>query len=126
MLAVVPGDLLSPRRRQRDLTEHYADASEVTGLPARQQRHSHRVRYQGPDGPGELRQQMTGHWPVTAAPRPIHPARPGWSRGHGAVRRRLVPVRNHQPIKTCHRIISDKRALILIPREGYFQAGAFL
>ena len=128
MLALVPQwdllNLLADAGRAEPTFTLRMDA-EVTGL-LRDGETITGVRYQGPDGPGELRAELTvacdGRTSTVRSqagmvPRefPV-PFDVGWFRleATSPIKYQLTPR------------ISDKRALILIPREGYFQAGAFL
>jgi 2-polyprenyl-6-methoxyphenol hydroxylase-like FAD-dependent oxidoreductase len=99
--------------------------TEVTGLLRDGERIAG-VRYRGPDGPGELRADLTvacdGRTSLvrrdaglTTREFPV-PFDVGWFRldAKDAIKYQLTPR------------ISAGQALVLIPREGYFQAGAFL
>lgn len=128
MLALVPQwDLLNllAEAGKAEPTFTLRMATEVTGL-LRDGEKITGVRYQGPDGPGELRADLT----VACDGRT------------STVRREAGMVTHEFPVPfdvawfrldaktkinyqlTPH--ISDELAVILIPREGYFQAGAFL
>ena len=102
-------------RMQTEVTGLLREGDRVTG-----------VRYQGPDGPGELRAELTvacdGRTSTVRSeagmvPQEIPvPFDVAWFRldATSAIKYELGPR------------ISDKLLLVLIPREGYFQTGAFL
>lgn len=102
-------------RMQTEVTGLLYEGDKVTG-----------VRYEGPEGPGQLRAELTvacdGRTSTVRSqagmvPQEIPvPFDVAWFRldAMSAIKYELAPR------------ISDKLLLILIPREGYFQAGAFL
>ena len=102
-------------RMHTEVTGLLRDGDTITG-----------VRYQGPDGPGELRAELTvgcdgrastvrREAGLTAREYPV-PFDVGWFRldSKAEVKYQLTPR------------TSASLTLILIPREGYFQAGCFL
>jgi 2-polyprenyl-6-methoxyphenol hydroxylase-like FAD-dependent oxidoreductase len=102
-------------RMQTEVTGLLRDGDTVTG-----------VRYHGPDGPGELRADLTvgcdgrnstvrHEAGLTAREYPV-PFDVGWFRLDCK-----VPVKYQLTPRT-----SPSLTLLLIPREGYFQAGCFL
>lgn len=102
-------------RMQTEVTGLLRDGEAVTG-----------VRYVGPDGPGELRADLTvacdGRTSVVRREAALIPREyrvpfdVGWFRLN----------RLHDAEYQLSPRISDGMALLLIPREGYFQAGCFL
>lgn len=102
-------------RMQTEVTGLLQDGDVVTG-----------VRYQGPDGPGELHADLTvacdGRTSDVRRASGLTPHEYPVSFDVGWFRLARVGDVNYQLIPR----ISRDMALILIPREGYFQAGYFL